>query len=626
MFLTQRSGKRDIVLYLFMAAILLSIWLAMVQIDRQWLFIAATQDKLDSQTRDMADLRRLIQRGGLAVGTATTSSGTVLPESWRGFARAYAATQAEDYSKGDWLVNTFASQVPTLTPYMSGDNYATLVQEWVLDTLVTRDPETLEWLPLVAESWETSSDGLQITYKIRDGVVFSDGEPLTVEDVVFSWEMIMDERIAAPRQRAYTARIVNVTADAPFVTFHFDEPYFLAFEISGLMQIVPRHFYEKYLTSVSAAEEYNKSTGLLMGSGPYRLASPTDWKPGDLVELVRNERYWGWVTPPFDRRIWKTISSDAAQLTEFKNGGVDVYGALPLEYRDLIKDEFITARAQSYEYYSPVGGYIYIGWNNKREDKPSLFADQRVREAMTYLTDRQRIVDEILLGYALPINGPFNPFGPQANPDLPLRAFDLAKAKALLAEAGFKDRDGDGVIESADGVPFEFKLTYPSASDTYKRVILLLKDLYVRAGIIMEPDPTDWPVMITRLNNKTFDAVSLGWTGDLEIDVYQTLHSSQTEPGGDNFVNYINPELDRLIEAARREMQDDVRMPLWHKVHELLWQEQPYTYLFRSKSLVFVDRRIKNVKVEKATGLNSGGKWRVPLEWYVPAPEQKYSR
>ena len=620
----ERIGKRDLILYAFMTLILVSIWLAMVQIDRQWLFIAQTQDKIDEQTRDIADLRRQL-RQGIAVSPGGNSTTGELPETWRGFARADAATRQPDYARGDWLIYSFAAQVPTLSPYLSSDTYATRVQRWVVDTLVTRDPDTLEWLPLVAEAWEIAPDGLQITFTVRDGVVFSDGEPLTAEDVAFSWRFVMDEKIAAPRTRAYLSRIRDVRAEGSDVTFYFEEPYFNSFQVAGGMPILPEHFYGKYLESVAAAEEYNTSTGILMGSGPYRLASPTSWKPGELVELVRNERYWGWVPAPFERRIWKTISSDAAQLTEFKNGGIDVYAALPLEYRDLIKDETITARAASHEYYNPVGGYIFIGWNAKDPDgNPSVFADRRVRQAMTYLTDRQRIVDEILIGYAQPANGPFNPLGKQADLELPHRPFDVDKARELLADAGFTDSDGDGVLETPAGEPFTFELTYPSSSDNFKRIMLLLKDTYIRAGVLMKPNPVDWPVLIDALNTKSFAAVSLGWSGQFEIDVYQTLHSSQTDPGGDNFVNYANPELDRYIESARREMDEDKRMAIWHRVHQLLWEEQPYTFLFRSKTLTFVDRRIQNVAVTRA-GINSGGLWRMPLEWYVPEISQKYS-
>ncbi|TNF82726.1 MAG: hypothetical protein EP301_11755 [Gammaproteobacteria bacterium] len=180
------------------------------------------------------------------------------------------------------------------------------------------------------------------------------------------------------------------------------------------------------------------------------------------------------------------------------------------------------------------------------------------------------------------------------------------------------------MLESEDGDPLSFKLTYPAGSDNFKRIMLLLKDLYVRAGVLMEPDPVDWPVLINTLNTKSFDAVSLGWTANFEIDIYQMLHSSQTEPGGDNFISYRDPELDELIESGRREMNEDDRMAIWHQVHRRIWEEQPYTYLFRSKTLIFADRRIRNVQVVRA-GLNEGGLWSMPMEWYVPADEQKYS-
>lgn len=608
-----------------MAIILVSIWLAMFQIDRQWQFIAQTQDKIDEQTRDIADLRRQL-RQGVAVASAGGGDNAAATDSWRGFARASQAAASADYAQGDWLIQSFAAQVPTLSPYLSGDTYATRVHERVTDTLVTRDPVTLEFLPYVAESWVIADDGLTIRFTVRDGVVFSDGEPLTAEDVAFSYRFIMDEKIAAPRTRAYFGRVKGVEVEGRDVIFTMTEPYFGSFSILGMtLQILPEHFYGKYLESVAQAEIYNTSTGLLLGSGPYRLESPTDWKPGDLVELVRNERYWGWVAPPFERLIWKTIQADAAQLTEFKNGGIDVYPALPLEYRDLVKDPNITDRSAVFEYYNPRGGYVYIGWNQSRNGAATHFADKRVRQAMTYLTDRQRLVEEIFLGFAQVANGPFNPLGRQHNTDLAFRNFDPDQARQLLAQAGYADRDGDGVVESETGEPLQFQLTYPSGSDNYQRIMLLLKDLYVRAGVIMELNPVDWPVLITALNNKDFDAISLGWSAGFEVDLFQFFHSSQTEPGGDNFINYFSPELDALIESARRELDEDKRMQLWQKAHALIWEDQPYTFLTRSKSLIFVDKRIKNVEVLRA-GINVGGVWRVPIEWYVPSTEQKYSR
>lgn len=619
----KRFGIRDLVLYVFMGIILVSIWLAMFQIDRQWQFMAQAQKKLDDQTRDLADLKRQIRQGQLINPAAQGTGTSAIPDAWRGFARAQLAADKEDFAQGDWLIYSFQSAVPTLTPFLSGDTYASQVQRWVLDTLATRDPVTLEWLPLVASSWESAADGLSYTFTIRPDVRFADGEPLTAQDIAFTYRFVMDERIAAPRTRGYITRIRDVVADGDQVTFYMREPYFQSFQVVAEMPILAEHVYGKYLDSVADAEVFNSSTNLLFGSGPYRMDNPEQWSPGDAVELVRNERYWGWLPSPFERRIWKTIESDPAQLTEFKNGGIDVYAARALEFRDLVEDPRVVERAQDYEYYGPRDGYFFIAWNQLKEGKPTFFADQRVREAMTYLTDKQRIADEIFLGYAQPANGPFNPQGKQANPDLPHRGFDIDKARELLAAAGFEDRDGDGVLESASGEQLKFAVTYPSASDSYKSMMLLLKDLYVRAGVLMELNPVDWPILIESLNTKNFDAISLGWTGQFEIDVYQTMHSSQTEPGGDNFINHIEPELDRLIDAARGELDEDKRMAVWHQVHANLWESQAYTYLMRTKKLVFVDRRIKNVQVVRA-GINQGGLWRMPMEWYVPGAEQTY--
>ena len=624
----NRFGVKDLLLYFFLTAILASIWLAMVQIDRQWEFISLTEERLEEQTKDIAEIRRKLQRGmiptaGYQSRDDNESGLNANTASWRGFERALLAQQQPDYAAGDWLVDYFPSNLLTLTPAISSDSYASKVQERVLDTLITRDPETLEWLPLVAESWQISDDGLTIRFKIREGVIFADGEPLTAQDLVFTHRLIMDERIAAPRWRAYLSRITEVTAEGNEVVFRYAEPYFGTFELAGTMPILAEHFYGRYLESVETAEEFNRSTGLLFGSGPYRLENASSWTPDQGIVLIRNDRYWGAAQPSFERVVYKIIQNDAALLTEFRNGDIDFYRARPLDYRQLKEDENVTKRAQSFEYYDARGGYIYVAWNQLRNGEATRFADKRVRQALTYLTDRERITNEVLLGYATPANGPFNPLGKQLNPELPIRQFDLDKARSLLAEAGYEDRDGDGIIESADGEPFRFKLSYPSGSDDYKRIILLLKDLYVQAGIILEPDPLDWPLMLKALDGKNFEAISLAWTSGFEIDLFQFFHSKQMETGGDNFMSYANPELDDLIDRARAEMDESKRIPLWHKAHEILWEDQPYTFLLRRSRLDFVDRRIHNVQ-RVAAGLNWPGLWRMPTEWYVPAPLQKY--
>jgi len=619
----KRFGPKDFFLFVGLLLVLLSVWLLMFQVDRQWEFIAKVEKQIEEQSKDLSELRRQVLSGRPLNGL-NENRGQEANGAWQGFSRLAEIMDQNNYAQGDWIVDAFSVSSPTMTPFVAGDAYAAIIQQLVLDTLATRDPETLEWLPLIATQWSSSTDGLSFTFTIRDGVRFADGEALTAADVEFTYRFLMDSKIAAPRTRAYFNRIESVRASGNKVTFQMNEPYFASFEIIAQMPILAEHVYSEYLESVTKAEVFNSSTNLLFGSGPYRMANANDWLPGQMIELVPNERYWGLLSGTFSKLIFKTITTDTARLTEFKNGDLDVYGARPLEYRDLMDDQAIVERTKNFEYFNPRGGYSYIAWNQLKSGKSTVFADRKVRQAMTYLTDRQRIADEVFLGYAVAANGPFNPLGKQNNKSLPTREYDIEKAKRLLAEAGFLDRDGDGVIESNTGEPFTFELIYPSGSDDYKRMMLLLKDSYVRAGILMEPVPTQWPMVIDALDKKNFDAISLAWTAGFEVDIYQMLHSSQTEPGGDNFMNYKNANFDRLIEQARGEMDEAIRMDHWHRVHEIIWEDQPYTYLMWRKSLVFIDGRFENVKNVRS-GINRGGLWRMPLEWYVSAEQQKYN-
>ncbi len=340
-----------------------------------------------------------------------------------------------------------------------------------------------------------------------------------------------------------------------------------------------------------------------------------------MVELERNPRYWGPILPAFDRLLWKVIENDSARLTTFRNGEIDIYGARPREYKTLLDDVELNARTQNFEYMSPTAGYSYIGWNQGSVDKPSRFADKRVRQAMTYLTDRQRIIDEIMLGYGEIAISPFNPRSHQHDKGLTARDYDPEKAKALLKEVGYEDRDGDGVLEDADGEPFEFGLVYFQGNKDTKRIVLFLKDLYAGAGILMHPKPTEWSVMLDLLDKRDFDAITLGWSSGVETDIFQMFHGRQTENGGDNFVGNKNPQLDKLIDEARATVDEAVRMPLWQQAEGIMYDDQPYTFLMRRKTMAFIDRRIHNV-AQTRLGLNAGF---VPVEWYVPLEMQKYS-
>lgn len=688
----NRFGFKDLVYTVLLVAFIVSVWLAMKQMDRHGELLRQIVREQQEQTGDMSRLLSQIEQG-LTVApqsgeqqpdetSSSSGAGNPLGEGeWVGLnsdphARLRAARQQSDFAEGDFLVIPFSVMPERLTPIVSSDAYASQIQSFVLESLAQRDPDTLEWSPLLARGWkieqnldewrdyveqrqaepltedeirdepafpedeaeqaayieqrqaegrrveqivmeEDAPAAATIRFQLRRGARFSDGEPVTAADVAFTFDWIMNPEIEAPRQRAYYQKIKRVEAvNDDEVAFVFREPYFEAFELAGGMQILPEHFYSEISPS-----EFNTQPGLLMGSGPYRLRNPETWRPepGEPIQLVRNHRYWG-VQPAFDRLVWRVIENDSARLTTFRNGDLDAFFAQPEQYEQLKQDESLMERVQSYAYRSPTAGYLYVGWNQKKDGEDTVFADKRVRQAMTMLTNRERVAEQIMLGYAHVVSGPFSPLTDQYNQDVEPWPYDVQRAKSLLAEAGLEDRTGDGVIDTPDGEPFRFSLYYPSQSDVLERVVMFLKDSYARAGVVLDPRPVEWSILIEQLKTKRqFDAVCLAWTGSIEGDPYQIFHSDQIPPPGDNSMSYSNPELDRLIEQARVTLIEDERMPLWHEVHEILHEDQPYTFLFTRESLAFFDGRLRNIQ-RVTVGLND------ETEWFVPKDAQKWSQ
>ena len=620
----KRFTIKDFFLFTAIGGVLVALLVAMYMIDRQWNMMSRMRATMQEQAEDLRALRAGLKALDERVASGAVAARAAAPEPEpavaAAFERALVATRRPGYASGDWLVRAFGVGLKTITPLVSQDAYASDVQGYVQETLIARNPDTLEWEGLIARSWEISEDGLTITFRLRDGVTFSDGRPLTADDVAFTFAFIMNEAIAAPRYRAYLEKIESVEATSTLeVRFQYREPYFNALALAGGLEVMPRHFYEPYLEDPTT---FNESKGLLLGSGPYRLADPKAWTPDlGLVELERNPRYWGPVAPSFERILWKVIENDSARLTTFRNRDIDSYGARPREYQGLLDDEALRAQTHNFEFMNAVAGYSYIGWNQRRNGEPTRFAERRVRQAMTWLTDRARIIDEIMLGYAEPAVSPFSPRSRQHDPAIEPRTFDPEKAKALLAEVGYLDRDGDGVLEDEAGAPFEFELVYFQENEDTERMVLFLKDLYARAGVHLKPLPAEWPVMLDLLDNRDYDAITLGWTSGVETDVYQMFHGSQTEDGGDNFVHFQHEEFDALVDQARATVREEERMPLWQAVERIFYEEQPYTFLMRRKTLAFVDRRLENLEVTRL-GLNLSS---VPVEIYTPSAAQRYT-
>lgn len=630
----NRFGFKDLLTAVLLVAIIVMIGLAMRQFDRQYKGVIAIERKVD----DLAGLQRQIDELQSALQALGSSSGIANPlqvlttnsnsnataaadlppttDPNGPFKRLLAAREMPGYARGDWFVDAFGVGVKTLTPLVSSDVYQSTIEAQIMESLAARDPVTLEWVPLLAKSWTTSEDGLTITFKLREGIKFSTGEPFSSDDVVFTFNWIMNPKVDSPRQKGYYSNIESVTANGDYeVTFKLAKPYFQGFEICAGMSVMSKAFYGSF-----TEDEFNEAPGLLMGTGPYKLSiNPIDWTPGSgKIELVRNELYWG-VAPAMERLVYREMTDETARLVAFRNGEIDRYGPTPEQYLKLKTDKDLLEQNNLYEYETILGGYRYVAWNQLRGGKPTIFTDRRVRQAMAMLTNREAMAEELMVGLANPASGPFHRLGTQANPKVKPWAYDVQAAKNLLKEAGWEDRNGDGVLEDAAGTPFSFKLVYPSSSVNYQQMALYLKDAYARAGIAMEPDPLQWEIMLQRLSSRDFDAISLGWSGGIENDPHQIFHSDSIAEGGDNYINYSNPELDALIDKARVEMDLDKRLAIWHEVHRVLHEDQPYLFMWTQQSVVFVNKRFENIQSLKL-GLSGVD------EWFVPRDKQKWTR
>ncbi|MHC4075363.1 MAG: peptide-binding protein [Planctomycetota bacterium] len=506
--------------------------------------------------------------------------------------------------EGDWLVFRLGAEPATLNPITSKDLYASWVTGGsIFESLLEYDLDKVELKPLLAEWYEVSADGLEITFHLRDDIHFSDGVSVTVDDVLFTYETIMNPGVDAANLASYYQNIKRVIKiNVLTVKFIMAEPYFKSVAMIGGMPIIPKHIYK-----FSDPEEFNGQRFTLVGTGPYLFEK---WDVGREVVLTRNESYWG-PKPKLKKIIFPVITNSLAAIQALRSGDVDYMRPDPEQFADLSKDEDFGKNFRSLMYWNPGAGYRFIGWN---VDTP-FFKDKRVRLAMTHIINRQEFLTHIVKGFGKLITGPFYVFGPQNDPNIKPWPYDPEKAKQLLDEAGWVDTDGDG-IRDKDGIPFRFNFMYVSKFPLHEQLAKLLRDEAAKVGISVVPDPYEWSVFNERLNNREFESVTLGWTGSIQEDPYQIWHSSQIAGRGSNHIGFSNPEVDAIIEEARRTFDDAERIKLYRRFHRILHEEQPYTFLLCRPSLRFLDKRFENVIVHKL-GID-------PAEWYVPKEEQRY--
>lgn len=513
------------------------------------------------------------------------------------------AASTEAPVQGDWLVTQLPAEMPHLNPYTSSDAYATRVMRYMFEGLLERDPDTLEMKPWVAASWEESEDHLVYTFHLRKDVTFSDGHPLTAHDVKFSFDTLKNPEVDAPHARNYFESVDSCeVVDEHTVRYTCNKPYFLHLVMLGSLEILPKHVYEK--------GDFNKDhLRTPVGSGPYVLEK---WETGKRILLARSANYWNAAERPawFDKHVFTIITDDNAAFQVLMRGDLDVMALRPEDWVERANTPKFNERLSKYSFFTPA--YGYIGWNAR---KPQ-FADKRVRRALTMLLDRPTILEKIYYGLAKPISAGLLPGTPEYDESIEPWPFDPAGAVALLDEAGWKDTDSDGVRDK-DGVPFQFEVMMTDGNPSTERILTVFQEELRRAGIVLNIRVSDWASMVERVQKREFESMVMGWQMTPDPDEYQLWHSSQADQGS-NYVGFNNPEADQIIEQNRVSFDHEERIRLMHRLHAIMHDEQPYTFLFAPKTLVAVDKRIQGVVFHSLVPSNP--RW----EWFVPRAMQRY--
>jgi ABC-type transport system substrate-binding protein len=314
-----------------------------------------------------------------------------------------------------------------------------------------------------------------------------------------------------------------------------------------------------------------------VGCGPFVFK---EWKSDQYIQLDRFDDYWEGA-PNYRSYVMRIIPDPLTQEMEFYAGTIDDYTVQPHQVDRLAADD----RFQNFS--GTAFGYTYIGYNLRREP----FTDVRVRRALGMAIDTQKIIDFLLYGQGEPITGPFVKQTDYYNHDLKPLPYDPQGAVALLEEAGWR-KDNDGYFQK-NGKRLAFTLITNNGNPLRKAVLAIAQDAWRKIGIQVETDLLEWSVFIQkRVNQLDFDALILGWSMGIDPDLYQIWHSSQSGPYQLNFVGFTNPTADDLIVKIRQEYDHDRQVSFCRQLHEIIADEQPYTFLYVGRWTALLDKRI----------------------------------
>jgi peptide/nickel transport system substrate-binding protein len=503
---------------------------------------------------------------------------------------------------GDALIEGISGEPSNLIPMLASDSASHSVSGLIFNGLVKYDTD-LSIIGDLAESWDISKDGLVITFHLRKGVKWTDGNEFTADDVMFGYKTIIDEKTPSAYKEDFLQVKKAEVMDRHTFRVTYEKPFAPALTSWGSLVVLPKHLLEgKDITKSDMTRDP-------VGLGPYKLSK---WVSGQELMLESNKDYFEG-RPYIDRYIYKVIPDPATMFLELKTGGIDMMGLTPIQYTKQTDTPFFKNNFQKYRY--PAFQYTHLAFNQKHP----WFSDKKVRQAIAYGIDKNEIVDVVLFGLGSPATGPYVPNTWPYNPDVKKYDYNPGKAKQLLKEAGWQDTDGDGFLDK-DGRSFEFTILTNSGNKLRENTATIIQWRLQQIGIKVNIRILEWATFINQfIDKRRFEAILLGWSIGLDADQYDIWHSSKTKEKELNFISYSNREVDELLEKGRRTFDIEKRKKAYFRIQEILAEEVPYIFLYVPDATPIVHARIKGIKPTPI-----GISYNLP-KWYVPKKLQRHT-
>lgn len=497
------------------------------------------------------------------------------------------------------LVQSSIGDARRLNPIIANDSASGAINDLVFNGLVKYDKD-INLVGDLAERWTVSPDGKTIAFYLRKGVKWHDGVEFTAEDAYFTYQRLVDPKVATPYSSGYLD-VAKAEAVGKYVfRVTYREPFSPALESWGI-GMIPKHLLDgKDLNN----DPFNRNP---VGTGPYRFK---EWVAGQKIVLEANDQYFEG-RPKIDQFIYRIIPDSTTMFQELLSGGVDMMGLTPLQY--LRKSESPRIRENYRKFRYPSNGYTYLAYNLSS----GLFSDKRVRQALSYAIDRKSIIDGIVLGIGRPCTGPYSHVSWAYNPAAKDYPHDPERAATMLRDAGWKDSDNDGILDR-DGKPFRFTILTNQGNNERIRTAEIIQQNFKAVGIDANIRVMEWQAFLEQVDKRSFDTIILGWSMGRDPDIYDIWHSSQIKKGGYNFIGYRDPEVDRLLVAGRRTFDIEKRKKIYYRIHEILADEQPYAFLYVPDATPIVHKRFKGIEPAPLGIFYNFKDWHVPkdrMEW-----------